>query len=133
MTVALSLAAMPRAGAEELGTLFYTPKERSQLERQRRGESAGQAFSAPRDPVLTGYVKRSDGKSTVFLDQRPYPVRSDGLQKALNPKMVERYEPPPAPEAPAAESTAAEPGSPVPAAAQGKTASPVPGKGAGDE
>jgi hypothetical protein len=133
MTVALSLAAMPRAGADELGTLFFTPKERSQLERQRRGESAEQSVAAQRDPVLTGYVKRSDGKSTVFLDRMPYPVRSESLQKALTPKRVERFEPPPAPEAPAAESTAAEPGSATPVAAQGKPASPTPRKGAGDE
>lgn len=133
VAIALSLAATPRAGAQELGTLFFTPKERSQLERQRRGESAEQSVAAQRDPVLTGYVKRSDGKSTVFLDQRPYPVRSESLQKALTPKSVERFEPPPAPETPAAESTAAESGSAAPATAQAKAAKPTPRKGAGDE
>jgi hypothetical protein len=132
IAAALVLAATPRAGAEELGTLFFTPKEREQLERLRRGESVEQAIATRRDPVVTGYVKRSDGKSTVFLDSRPYPVRSERLQKALNPKVVERFDPPPAPEAPAAEPVA-EPGNSVPAAAPGKAGTPAPRKGAGDE
>jgi hypothetical protein len=130
IAAALLLAAAPRAGAQELGTLFFTPQERAQLERQRRGESAEQASAVRRDPVLTGYVKRSDGKSTVFLDNRPYPVRSGSLQKALSPKIVERYEPPPEPEAPVAEP--AEAASSVPAA-PAKAGTPAPRKGAGDE
>lgn len=127
MGAMLALNAMPAIGEDALGTLFYTPKEREQLERQRRGESPESAVTAPREPVLTGYVKRSDGKSTVFLDRRPYRVRSEKVQKALTPKMVERYEPPPPPPEAANESARPESDAPAPAAAPA-----APGKRAND-
>ena len=97
------------AGAQELGTLFHTPKEREALDRMRRGDPAGQAGQAyvRPDPVVTGYVKRSDGKSTVFIDKQPYPTRNDRVQRMLEPQVVERYEPiplPPPQPAPPAES-----------------------------
>jgi hypothetical protein len=87
------------AGAAELGTLFHTPKEREQLERLRKGEKMpdGQAAIERPDPVITGYVKRSDGKSTVFIDKQPVPVRNPRLERRLEPKVVERYEPLPMP------------------------------------
>ena len=89
--------AMAPAFAQELGTLFTTPKERGDLERLRRGESIvpGAATQAPREAVITGYVKRSDGKSTVFIDQQPRPVRDAKLQERLVPRVVQRYIPPP--------------------------------------
>lgn len=91
------------AQAQQLGTLFHSPKERETLERLRRGESPEQAAVAIRpDPVVTGYVKRSDGKSTVFLDKRPYRARSGRMQGLLEPRIVERYEPIPLPPEPAA-------------------------------
>ena len=49
------------------------------------------------DPAITGYVKRSDGKSTVFLDKRPYPARDGKIQGLLEPRVIERYEPLPPP------------------------------------
>jgi hypothetical protein len=85
-----------------LGTLFHTPKEREQLERLRKGEKIpdGQAAIERPDPVITGYVKRSDGKSTVFIDKQPVPVRNPRLERRLEPKAVERYEPLPLPATP---------------------------------
>jgi hypothetical protein len=94
--------------AQQLGTLFLSAKERETLDRQRRGdavatEGQGTVAIEKRDPVITGYVKRSDGKSTVFLDRRPYRTTNETIQHRLEPRIVERYEepappsPPPAP------------------------------------
>lgn len=94
--------------AQELGTLFHSPKEREALERMRRGETVEQTLVPIPDPVVTGFVKRSDGKSTVFIDKRPYPARDPRMQRVLEPKIVERYEPvslPPLPAPPAGEET----------------------------
>jgi len=88
------------APAQELGTLFHSPKEREALERMRRGETVEQTLAPLPDPVVTGFVKRSDGKSTVFIDKRPYPARDPHMQGVLEPKIVERYEPVPLPPPP---------------------------------
>ena len=104
--------AMTPAFAEELGTLFTTPKERGDLERLRRGESIlpGAATQAPHEAVITGYVKRSDGKSTVFIDRQPFAVRDSKMQERLQPRAVQKYiaplPPPPPVEAPVAPSSA---------------------------
>ena len=98
--VAIAWAVTPALG-DELGTLFHTPKERADLEKLRRVAAIdGQPAFARPDPVVTGYVKRSDGKSTVFIDQQPYPVRSEKLQGLLEPRSVQKYIPPPAPPPP---------------------------------
>ena len=102
--VLLTLSAA--TAAQELGTLFYSPKERDALERLRRGETADRGSITRPDPVVTGYVKRSDGKSTVFLDKQPFPARSGRMQELIEPGIIERFEPvPPLPE-PAAPTTA---------------------------
>lgn len=94
------LAASTAVPAQQLGTLFHSPKEREALERLRRGETPGQVAAPLPDPVLTGFVKRSDGKSTVFIDKRPYPARDPRVQGVLEPRIVERFEPIPLPPAP---------------------------------
>ena len=93
----LLLAASAAAPAQELGTLFHSPKERETLDRMRRGESVDQAVAPLPDPVVTGYVKRSDGKSTVFIDKRAYPARDPRMQGAIEPRIIQRYEPHPLP------------------------------------
>ena len=101
----LLLAFAGFASAQELGTLFHTPKERETLERLRRGEPVagpGQEIFARPDPVVIGYVKRSDGKSTVFLDKQPYAARGGRMQGLLEPRIIERYEPAPLPAEPIA-------------------------------
>lgn len=100
----IASVAAPAFG-DELGTLFYTPKERADFERLRRGESiAGESGYARPDPVITGYVKRSDGKSTVFVDQRPFTIRNGKMQEGLQPRVVQKYiaplPPPPVVETP---------------------------------
>jgi hypothetical protein len=98
----LLLAAAMGAHAQQLGTLFHSPAEREALDKLRRGDVPGKAAeSIPLpDPVVTGFVKRSDGKSTVFIDKRPYPARDPRVQGVLDPRIVERYEPVPLPPAP---------------------------------
>lgn len=93
----LLLATSAAAPAQELGTLFHSPKERETLDRMRRGESVDQAAVPLPDPVVTGYVKRSDGKSTVFIDKRAYPARDPRMQGAIEPRIIQRYEPYPPP------------------------------------
>lgn len=101
---ALLFACLAGAAGADLGTLFHTPQERKSLDKLRRPEPAVTAAPPPApavpDPAITGYVKRSDGKSTVFLDKQPYPARDASLQRLLEPRVIERYEPAPAPVAP---------------------------------
>lgn len=107
----LLLAAAMGAHAQQLGTLFHSSAEREALDKLRRGDVPGKAVEAiplP-DPVVTGFVKRSDGKSTVFIDKRPYPARDPRVQGVLDPRIVERYEPVPLPPPAPAEPPAAPP------------------------
>ena len=63
------------AAAESLGRLFFTPKERAALDRGNAGQPAELVEvrpAEPRRPVeMNGYVARSDGKTTVWLDGEP--------------------------------------------------------------
>jgi hypothetical protein len=76
---ALALAFVAQAAAAaELGTLFHTPEERARLDKLRRGEPEvviGAVRSGP--PAVTGYVKRSDGRHTVWIDGTPLPASPD--------------------------------------------------------
>lgn len=80
------------AGAAELGTLFHSTEERSRLDRLRRGEhapagraTAPAAPAAPRE--VTGFVVRSDGRGTAFVDGVAVPV-DPRTAKLLDPKAV---------------------------------------------
>ena len=63
------------AAAESLGRLFFTPKERAALDRGSAGQPAELAEVVPVEPrrpiEMNGYVARSDGKTTVWLDGEP--------------------------------------------------------------
>lgn len=115
--LALALLAFSAAvPAQQLGTLFLSAKERELLDRQRRGErivTDGQAAVARPDPVITGYVKRSDGKSTAFIDKRPVPVRDPRLERRLEPRAVDRLDPLPMPAEPEPAAKPAEPAEPA--------------------
>jgi hypothetical protein len=106
-------AALP---AQQFGTLFHSAKERELLDRQRRGEKVetdGRAVVEAREPVITGYVKRSDGKSTVFIDNQPFEVKGAKAEAHLQPRNVQSYVAPPPPP-PALPPAAAEPALPKP-------------------
>ena len=71
LVLGLALPAM----SSELGTLFHSAEERARLDSLRRGEPAMPTTPAappPRVhvPEVTGFVKRSDGRDTVWLDGR---------------------------------------------------------------
>jgi hypothetical protein len=82
--VCLGLAALacagPASSAQPIGRLFFTPAERAQLDNARAQKRAPQPTSAaqpvdtrPETQVITynGIVRRSDGKSILWLNNRP--------------------------------------------------------------
>ncbi len=89
--LALMLAA-PAAQCVQLGTLFNTPEERARLDRLRRGEpdAAGQPVRAG-TPALTGFVKRSDGRHTLWIDGTPISIASPEAGRLLEPSAVRDY------------------------------------------
>lgn len=90
LAAALLVAALAvPAPAAELGTLLTTPQERERLDRLRRGEPEvpGEAGHASRGEV-TGFVKRSDGRGTVWIDGTPLAVDSRRAGKLLEPDAV---------------------------------------------
>lgn len=94
LAAALALAiAAPYAWPEGLGTLFHTPEERARLDRLRRGEpdAAAQASARSGAPQITGFVKRSDGRHTVWIDGRPVEVGSAEAARRLDAKSVRAY------------------------------------------
>jgi hypothetical protein len=88
----LALAAAG-AAADELGTLFFTAEERARLDKLRRGEPTEQVSgpSARTQRALTGFVQRSDGRTTVWIDGNAVPLNSP--RSKLDPKAVQAYSP----------------------------------------
>lgn len=80
------------SGATELGALFYTPEERARLDKLRRGEPLEPRAAVPgamRSPqALTGFVQRSDGRTTVWIDGNPVPLATSRNTPKLDPKSV---------------------------------------------
>src|SRR6185436_14968332 len=79
------------ASAAELGTLFHSAEERARLDRMRRGDpppGQHQQSEAPaRGREITGFVVRSDGRGTAFVDGVAVPV-DPRTSKLLDPKSV---------------------------------------------
>lgn len=70
------------SSAEPLGRLFYTPAQRAQLDALRSQKNVAPPVQETKEPVAVpetvtygGVVRRSDGKSTVWLNNR---VVNDG-------------------------------------------------------
>jgi hypothetical protein len=89
----LALAPAAQAADMALGTLFHTPEERARLDRMRRGEAEPEraAPEAGRAPAVTGFVKRSDGRHTVWIDGSPITVRGAQAGPILDPRSVRAY------------------------------------------
>lgn len=80
------------AAGANLGTLFHTPEERARLDRMRRGEGEPPAAPAPgRASAVTGFVKRSDGRNTVWIDGSPVIVRGAQPAPVFDPRSVRAY------------------------------------------
>ncbi|MEP7156687.1 MAG: hypothetical protein ABI905_12990 [Betaproteobacteria bacterium] len=73
------------------GTLFFTDQERARMDRARKSGVAMTAdgMLAPAPPsVLNGFVKRSDGQTTIWVDGQPRPnVQGTNVQQ-LRPQDV---------------------------------------------
>ena len=82
--ITLLLIATIPAQAEPLGRLFLTPVERAQLDRQRAGmpetSAAGTSPRRAQAARIDGFVKRSDGKTTVWLNGKAEQDPTDGLR-----------------------------------------------------
>ncbi len=85
--------ALPPAQTRPFGTLFYSPQERERLDKLRRGEPpepvAASGPVASRNPVVTGYVQRSDGRNTVWIDGRAVAVASPKAAPIFDPSVVQ--------------------------------------------
>jgi hypothetical protein len=77
---ALAVPAMPVAAQEAIGRLFFTPSQRASLDvaRSQRARATlaterteEQAAPAAQTITYGGMVRRSDGKSTVWINNRP--------------------------------------------------------------
>lgn len=64
------------AAAQGLGRLFFTPEQRAELDARRKArlpdKPAAALIESP-STTLDGYVKRSHGDSTVWLNGEPVP------------------------------------------------------------
>lgn len=95
MLAALLLCASAAASAADpaaLGTLFHSAEERARLDRMRRGEAEPAAAPAPgQASSVTGFVKRSDGRNTVWIDGSPVSVRGNQAAEVFDPRAVRAY------------------------------------------
>lgn len=74
------------AHAQELGRLFFTPEQRQSLDARRKARVPDKPAAVAASPTLRldGYVKRSGGRSTVWVngestnDASRIPASSDG-------------------------------------------------------
>lgn len=79
------------AAGIEFGTLFTSAEERARIDRLRRGEPAVAAALSEHPatpPQLTGYVKRSDGQNTLWIDGVAVPTRNPKSNELLDPRKV---------------------------------------------
>jgi hypothetical protein len=72
LALLLCMAFSPALPAQELGRLFFTPEQREALDARRRARVPDKPAAAPviASPTtrLDGYVHRSDGKHTVWVN-----------------------------------------------------------------
>jgi hypothetical protein len=84
----LLATASAAAAAQELGRLFFTPEQRAELDARRKARvpdrPAAVLIESP-STTLDGYVKRSDGKSTVFLNGEAVTEGADAKRAQVVP------------------------------------------------
>ena len=87
LTSLMATPLMTRAQNRELGTLFFTPDERSLMDRIRRGDPVGRTARGG-EPIINGFVKRSDGQGTIWIDGREIDVKTQKAAGKLQPGIV---------------------------------------------
>ncbi|MGH8747391.1 MAG: hypothetical protein ACREUK_13000, partial [Burkholderiales bacterium] len=84
----LLAAASAAAAAQERGRLFFTPEQRAELDARRKArvpdKPAAVLIESP-STTLDGYVKRSNGKSTLFLNGEPITEGADAQRAQVIP------------------------------------------------
>jgi hypothetical protein len=70
LAASLLLAAAPPAAAQELGRLFFTPEQRAALDARRKARLPDKPAAVAPSPTtrIDGTVRRSSGRSTLFVD-----------------------------------------------------------------
>jgi hypothetical protein len=78
LVLVIGVAFSTAVSAQELGRLFFTPEQRAALDARRKARVPDKPAAAPAvaSPTtrLDGYVRRSDGRSTVWVNGE----RADG-------------------------------------------------------
>lgn len=74
----------------DMPALFYSPVERQHIEQQRKGMESDdpEKSVAPEQIQFNGLVHRKEGKSTVWINQRPWPegtMETPGRQGRIGP------------------------------------------------
>lgn len=64
LAMALALPVSPGMADQSLGTLFFTPQQRRDLDKRSPATVAEPAAA----PLLNGYILRSSGRHTLWLD-----------------------------------------------------------------
>jgi len=79
LALLLALLSAGPAAAQQLGRLFFTPEQRAALDARRAARMPDKPAAVAESPTtrVDGYVKRSSGKSTVWVDGEAMP---EGLQ-----------------------------------------------------
>ena len=87
MAVLLTLAAPLPSRAQELGRLFLTPEQRSQLDARRKARVPDKPAAVLESPFtkVDGSVRRSAGRSTVWVNGETIPEGSQGDGARLSP------------------------------------------------
>jgi hypothetical protein len=90
--LAALLGACPAAdAADDLGVLFHTPEERARFDKLRRGEpseSVGAVGPVAAKAEVTGFVRRSDGRNTVWINGIAVTVAGTRGDTLLDPRAV---------------------------------------------
>jgi hypothetical protein len=71
---ALTLLVPAAAASEDLGRLFFTPRERQELDRRRLSKVEEEAPAVPVDAsrvTVNGHVSQSSGKTTTWINGVP--------------------------------------------------------------
>jgi len=71
----LAVLAVP-SQSQDLGRLFFTPEQRAELDARRKARVPDRPAAAVASPTtrLDGYVKRSGGPSTAWVNGEPLPA-----------------------------------------------------------